>query len=807
MIALALLLSAVTAAQAQFGAPIKRVAPSPFKSARGPHDQQIDLTGSQFVYDRNTDTFIANGDAHMTQGTSHLTGDLLRYDRRNHLAFAEGNVHFDDPTDSISASRAEIDSDDETGKLYDAKLSANLGTYYLAGKEITKLTGQRYSVSDGYFTTCGCESGTPSWTIGGKQIDIHMGGSGTARDSQFRVLGYPVLDIPYLIFPADTTRQSGLLSPRIGTSHTRGFQYVQPFYWDISKSQDATIALDVESSARAGAFAEYRIMNGPDDYVRFTGGFLNESLRAHPDDIVDTQLADAHVPINRLGLIGDAREHLTDSLLGYADTVTTSDNLYLRDINVYSLSHGYGSNFTSLRTGDTHFGLIQSYTDGYLKLGGTWTQDYIQQQDYALQTLPEALLSGRYQILHNLAFADYDVQADNFWRTKGVQGQRLDIFPRLTIPFRIQDYVTGFATLAARETVYDVSGHSVQITPIGSNGQEFNNALSTGVLGMGGSHSRQMIYGSAGASTVIERIYKFHKWGIKRLKHTVEPNVGFNYVPKENQNSLPLFDEVDRINSRRLLNYGVVSRLYAQYDDQGDSAARQAYDDDQESAPSANNSQGMAPFSTSSYTTQGRVREVARFSLLQAYDTGFNTTPSATRTSDVEANASFFASSLFTLGSQLGYDPRQQKVSYTNFSINIRPPWEVSNVPKMSMGRALVGGSFLQLGYNYVGGSVSSEAIFLRAYYELFHRFGLYYSPVYDVANHQMLSSAYGLRFKSACDCWSADFGVSDTFNPKELQYQIQITLGGLGSFGQNPFGRNPFLATSGPGLFNTAQY
>ena len=51
----------------------------------------------------------------------------------------------------------------------------------------------------------------------------------------------------------------------------------------------------------------------------------------------------------------------------------------------------------------------------------------------------------------------------------------------------------------------------------------------------------------------------------------------------------------------------------------------------------------------------------------------------------------------------------------------------------------------------------------------------------------------YGVRLKSPCDCWAADFGITDSYNPNEVQLQFQLTLGGLGSYGQSPFGRNPF--------------
>jgi hypothetical protein len=117
------------------------------------------------------------------------------------------------------------------------------------------------------------------------------------------------------------------------------------------------------------------------------------------------------------------------------------------------------------------------------------------------------------------------------------------------------------------------------------------------------------------------------------------------------------------------------------------------------------------------------------------------------------------------------------------------------------MGKALQG-SFIQLGYNYANRRYTvfpatnrnaSNFISGAAYTELFDRMGVYFAPSYDVASDKMLSTEYGIRLKSPCDCWAADFGVTDSTNPNDVQIQVQLTLGGLGSVGQRPFGRNPF--------------
>jgi hypothetical protein len=85
-----------------------------------------------------------------------------------------------------------------------------------------------------------------------------------------------------------------------------------------------------------------------------------------------------------------------------------------------------------------------------------------------------------------------------------------------------------------------------------------------------------------------------------------------------------------------------------------------------------------------------------------------------------------------------------------------------------------------------------------RAYTDILDRFGLFFGPSYDFAAEKLLSTEYGFRLKSPCNCWSADVGVIDSVSPNEVQVQFQLTLGGLGSVGNSPFGRNPFQTLGG---------
>ena len=811
-------------------APKKSGIPAP---VRVEHEEPVNVTGQETIYDSKTDTFVVKGDAVMTQGGSVLKADEIDIMRRDHKARAIGNVHLIDPEVEMWATEGTIDMINETMVLQNSKILAKQNIYHLEGKEIVKQEGQTYEVKKGFFTTCGCEKGTPSWSINSDHMVVNMGHTGTATNGTFNVAGYPVIPFPYLIFPADTDRHSGLLSGREGQSGLRGFQWLQPYYIAINKSSDATVALDIETSQRVGGLGEYRLVNGKDDYLWMDGAFYNEGLRSaanRESDIVDGQIADPHIPIDRYGIIAMTRQHLTDDLIAYGDTVSVSDSLYLREMDVWTLSRGFSNglganNFGSMTNAQSDFGLLYQFNDAYAKMQGTWNQDLIQPQQFALQRLPDLTVTGRQELFNNLMFADYDAEAVDFYRSEGVDGGRFSANPRVTLPWRLGDYLTGYGTIGAQAVGYDTAGHNLTIIPVGNTppvpnptcpsgggvSLSFNNCVALAGNSDSGTSGRVIPYAKVGMSTVLDRVYDFQWKSIEKLKNTIEPFVNYAYVPRIYQGNQPLFDQTDRLNARSLITYGFTTRLFAKVKEDapeetttdatpteaitgtGDTTVGPFHED-----PLADS---LAPRGGSIVRDGEHSQELGSLTIQQAYDVSHEIDPSGSKISDIEGLLNIYATQIATLGAQLDYNPRAHSgITFANASLSIQPPWNSPASP-IYLGKALQG-SFIEFGYNYASRTATvfpataknaAQLVSGRAYTDVFDRLGVYIAPSYDLADNRALSTEYGVRLKSPCNCWAADLGIIDSTNPNEVQVQFQLTLGGLGSVGRSPFGRNPF--------------
>ena len=295
-----------------------------------PETEEIGIDAAELTYDKEHNVVIARGNVTITRGVLTLRADEVHYDRTTSIADASGHVVVTDPDTMLQGDVGHIDMNDESGWLEPGGAEFSATGYGLRSTRLEKGMGPRYHIEDGVFTTCHCGGiETPSWSFGGKTTDVKLNGLGWVHGATFRVMDVPVLWFPVLSFPALSDRATGFLMPRFGYSARRGFQFEQPFFWNISKSQDATVAVDVETAARIGLLAEYRYMLSDEARGSFAGGYWNESIRtSKADEIVSNS---GPPPVNRWLVLGSAKQPLSKDVDMYFDAFAVSDDTLLRE--------------------------------------------------------------------------------------------------------------------------------------------------------------------------------------------------------------------------------------------------------------------------------------------------------------------------------------------------------------------------------------------------------------------------------------------------------------------------------------------
>ena len=85
-----------------------------------------------------------------------------------------------------------------------------------------------------------CAPDDPSWVLHAKTLEIDPArGEGQAWGAKLRVSGVPVFYLPWVQFPVDSRRKTGLLFPDIGSDSRGGVDITQPIYFNLAPNYDA----------------------------------------------------------------------------------------------------------------------------------------------------------------------------------------------------------------------------------------------------------------------------------------------------------------------------------------------------------------------------------------------------------------------------------------------------------------------------------------------------------------------------------------------------------------------------------------
>ena len=470
-----------------------------------------------------------------------LSADSLSYDKNTDIAEATGNVRFEHGERILSGDNATIDLGENTGSLQSARfwfpykhIRGKADSIEFKGVAETRLKGAT-------FTTC--DEGSNDWLLKASSLQLDTEkNEGVAHHARISFFSVPIFYFPYLSFPLEG-RKSGFLAPAFGDSSNSGPEISMPYYWNIAPHRDATVTPRYLS--RRGLLLETELR------------YLNE--RSHG------QIDIAHINDDRV--FGEDRtsasvQHQGSPSNGWRTQLNYShfsDEDYLDD---------FGSGLaTSSVTQLERFAYID-YRSNYLQ-ASLLVQNY-QTLDKTLtaiekpyQRLPQVQLNSfNWKGPAGLEFG-FDAEAVRFDRSEGVVGNRLDVQPRVSWPWKGQ---AGFVIpkLVFRHTQYQLSrsdpgfddspSRSLPIFSLDS-GLYFER-----VTGEDGAESRQ---------TLEPRLFYLHapyrtqdnlivdELGVDRVFDSSLPLFSFSQMFRENR-----FSGSDRVGDANQLGTALTTRFF-----------------------------------------------------------------------------------------------------------------------------------------------------------------------------------------------------------------------------------------------------
>jgi LPS-assembly protein len=483
---------------------------------------EVDLNGPATFNDRLV----------MRQGNRELGADSARYDQKTGEFSALGNIEFRDPDAWVTGKAARYNANtglfDIDGAAYELYSIPARGT----ADRITLEDSRQLSLHDVSYTTCA--AGKDDWLLRASSISVNREtGTGTARNARLEFKGIPILYTPYLTYPVDNRRKSGLLLPDMGNSDQRGIEFGLPYYFNLAPNYDATVTPHYMSRRGLQGKGEFRYLFGG-TAGQFNGEFL-------PNDDVAGD--------NRRLLTWFNQSALPAGWRGTVDATDVSDSGYFED-----LSSGLAATSQTHLLRRLDFEVFNQAWFARLRLEGFQTlDDAILPEDEPYRLVPQLTLDGRWPSGPLGLEPALSSEISYFDRSTGITGLRAHFLPELSLPVWLGPVLVE-PSIGFDFTAYNLNN----ISP-----------------GDDDSPSRSLPIYSLDLRTELERV-----WGSGgKWLHTIEPRAQFVHIPFEDQSDLPVFDTIepdfnmvqlfrrkryvglDRLSDTDQLNLGITTRL------------------------------------------------------------------------------------------------------------------------------------------------------------------------------------------------------------------------------------------------------
>ncbi len=221
-------------------------------------------TQENTLINANRATYSSNGDISLTgdvtirQPLRYLSADSASYHQKNGDFSLKGNSLVQTPYRSFQAKHISGNSQQKSLQLDDAQFAIFDQHARGSANGISRENNVTY-IYRGSYTTC--EPGQNGWMINARRIRLdHEEGWGTAKDMTLEIKDIPVLYLPWITFPINDDRKTGLLFPSFSLSDEDGFDYTQPIYLNIHPQFDMTLAPRIITKRGVGMESQARYL-------------------------------------------------------------------------------------------------------------------------------------------------------------------------------------------------------------------------------------------------------------------------------------------------------------------------------------------------------------------------------------------------------------------------------------------------------------------------------------------------------------------------------------------------------------------
>ena len=223
------------------------------------------------------------GNAVLRRGDTIIRARRLDYNVPQDLARATGDVRINKAGNIFEGPYLELRVDAFEGFFNEPRYQFLRNGAYGEAERVDFIDDKHAIIRKATYTTCKRHPGPgwmPDWILRAASISLDQAEeTGHAEGAVLDFMGFPILPVPSISFPLGEKRKSGLLPPTVGLDNRNGFEFTQPYYWNIAPNRDATLYPTLMTKRGIDLGAEFRYLEpGYTGLVR--GNYLpNDRLR------------------------------------------------------------------------------------------------------------------------------------------------------------------------------------------------------------------------------------------------------------------------------------------------------------------------------------------------------------------------------------------------------------------------------------------------------------------------------------------------------------------------------------------------
>ena len=241
--------------------------------------------------DNELQTLIATGNVKLELDNIKLSSREIIYYKNKDEIHAKGDVFLQDENGNFHNGK-DLILKNQTSNFYLSNIYAQLADgSQMTARNVVSENKNEIKYKGTKFTPCNCklnEGETPLWHFSARETRVNNDTHTIHHDGvTMHLLNFPILYTPTFAHPDWTVkRKSGFLTPSISVGKETGITWKQPYFLNVSKSQDYTITPIIFSKSGYLTDLEYRSISENSNLKANIIGGIVDTFKEQDEEVI-----------------------------------------------------------------------------------------------------------------------------------------------------------------------------------------------------------------------------------------------------------------------------------------------------------------------------------------------------------------------------------------------------------------------------------------------------------------------------------------------------------------------------------------